>query len=590
MKPLLRLFFYLGPYRRNLAFSIAFMLLATATTLVQPRLVEWVIDSGVGGGDGRILGLGILALLGTATAGGLLHLTSGILVSYAGQGMAYGIRNDIFRSILDFSFGNLDRHRTGELIVRNTSDVNTVQMFVRMGFMLMLQSVAMLVGSLAMMFAMNPGLARTMLFIFATTILLFFLLASVIRPLIMRVRERLDELNNTLQENLAGAKLVRAFARQSHEIERFESRNQAYLEVALKVGYITAMAFPFLFFLGQIALVAVTYYGGLMVVRQAETPLPDQLTLGQLVAFNEYAMLAMWPILALGMTLQFMARASASATRIVEILEETPDIAEASHPQSLAETDHSIELRNVSFSFGHGEPALSKISLRIASGETVGLIGRTGSGKSTLAALIPRYYEADRGAVLVGGIDVRQASLAELRQKIVLVLQESLLLSGSIRDNIAYGLSGDNHDRQAAAERRLQRAVELAKASDFIREKSGGWDEPIGERGAGLSGGQRQRVALARALVRNPDILILDDVTSSLDAATERAVMANLYRELRDQTVIIISQKINTVSQADRIMVMEDGRIVGTGSHRELLAENRIYREIHETQNGELRL
>ncbi len=590
MRPLFRLLTYLGAYRRNLLLSIIFMLMATGTTLVQPRLVEWVIDFGVGGRDGRILWLGTLGLLGTATVGGLLHLASGILVSYSGQGMSYGIRNDVFRSILAFSFGNLDRHRTGELIVRSTSDVNTVQMFVRMGFMLMLQSLAMLVGSLILMFTMNPGLARIMLMIFAVTILLFFLLAAVIRPLIMRVRERLDEMNNALQENLAGAKLVRAFARQRHESNRFEARNRAYLEIALRAGYITALAFPFLFFLGQLALVAVTYYGGLTVIQQVDTPLTERLTLGQLVAFNEYAMLAMWPILALGMTLQFMARAAASATRIVEVLDESPDIAEPPRPQALADGDSSIEFRDVSFSFGHGEPALSDINLRIASGEVVGLIGRTGSGKSTLAALIPRFYDPGKGAVLIGGVDVKQVKLAELRQKIVLVLQESVLLSGSIRDNIAYGLRANNHDGQAALDTRLGRAAALARATEFIEAKSLGWNEPVGERGAGLSGGQRQRVAIARAIVRDPDILILDDVTSALDATTEREVVAGLQREMRGKTVIVISQKINTVRQANRILVMDDGRLVGAGTHDELLAGNQIYREIYQTQNTELRL
>ena len=579
---LVRLFTYLRNYARPVAWSLLFVLVATAMNLVQPKLVEFAVDYGVARGEVRSVVLASLALVGAAFLSSGLHLASGVLLVRAGQGMAYEIRNDLFRRIMSFSFGNLDRWRTGELLVRVNSDVNAVRMFVRLGLLMMIQSILMLAGSLVVMYRTNARLTTVMLIALPGTLALFFVLAAFIRPLIMKVRERLDALNNSLQENLAGAKVVRAFSRQEYEKDRFDTRNSAFLKLSLRVGYVIAVAFPFLFFLGQLAIILVSWFGGTAIIENMLSPAGGGLTLGQLVAFNEYALMAMWPIMALGMTLQFLTMASASAVRIRELLDEPPDIGPPESPRMPGRLRGEVTFEGVSFAYGEGEDALTNISLTIRPGEKLGILGRTGSGKSTLASLIPRFYDPTAGTVRIDGIDARELGLSTLRERIALVLQETVLLSGTILENVTYAHRVATVGSVPAAA--VLRAAEIACAREFIEEKENGWQEPVGERGAGLSGGQRQRVAIARALLSDPDILILDDVTSSVDARTEKQIIANLYRALEEKTVIIISQKVNTIMLADRIVVMENGRIVGCGSREELMRSSDTYREICETQ------
>ena len=595
MGALWRLFGYLRNYRGAIVASLALTLLATLMNLVQPELIQRAVDLGIAAGDTRSVLLAAGALLAAAVLAGGLHLASGILLVRAGQGMSYDIRNDLFDRIMSFSFGNLDRWRTGELLVRTNSDVNTIRMFVRMGLLMLIQSVVMLGGSLIFMYAKNPELSRIMFIVLPGTLVAFFVLASFLRPLIMKVRERLDALNNSIQENLSGAKVVRAFARQDHERARFGVRNEAFLKLSLKVGYLFAMAFPLIFFLGQMAIVLPTWFGGLDLLEQrldpaAALPGAGALTLGELLAFQGYAIRAMWPIIALGITLQFLTMAAASAPRIEQLLKDAPTIVEPEGANDLPALTGSISFRNVSFAYGEGEPALDGINLAISPGEKVGILGRTGSGKSTLAALVPRFYDPESGSVLIDGHDVRELSIRTLRERITLVLQETVLLSGTILENVAYAYRrGNAGSPPTEPTAQMLRAAELAAAREFIDEKEHGWQEHVGERGTGLSGGQRQRVAIARAVLADPDVLILDDVTSALDARTERQIVSNLYRELPEKTVIIISQKINTVMLADRIIILDEGRIVAEGTHETLLQSNDMYREIHATQSAEIR-
>ncbi len=593
---LIRLFKYLRNDAWPVAWSMVFMLIATGVNLVQPKIVERAIDFGVSQGEVRSVVIAALALFGAAILAGGLHMVSGVLLVRAGQGLGYQLRNDLYAKIMSFSFGNLDRWRTGELLVRANSDVNSVRMFVRIGLLMMIQSVLLLIGSLIVMYRTNARLSIVMLIVLPGTLGLFFVLAIFIRPMIMKVRTRLDALNNALQENLAGAKVVRAFARQTYEEDRFGERNQDFLKLSLRVGYIIAVAFPFLFFLGQIGVVLVSWFGGVAVIENILNPTVGGLSLGQLVAFNEYAVMAMSPIIALGMTLQFLTMASASAVRIEALLNEQPDIVDAESAQVMESFRGEITFRDVSFAYGGGENAVDGVSLTVRAGEKLGVLGRTGAGKSSLAALIPRYYDVTSGAVLIDGIDIREIALDSLHSRVSVALQETVLVAGSILDNVTYAYrrgtataDAPSAPEAAAPAAAVIRAVEIACAREFIEEKEGGWNEPVGERGTGLSGGQRQRIAIARALLSDPDILVLDDVTSSVDAQTEKLIVSNLYAALKEKTVVIISQKINTVMLADRIVLMENGKIVGEGSHDELVKTNQTYREIYETQSAEIR-
>ncbi len=592
MGALLRMFRYLKSSAGVLAVAMLFLLAGTGLNLAQPLLVQRAVDGGITAGDLRTVVLGAAGIFLAALAGSGLALASGVFVIRAGQRMAYEVRGDLFRKVLGFSFANMDRFRTGQLMVRLNSDVNTLRLFVRMGLMMIVQSVVMLGGSLVFMFRTDARLATILAVLLPSTLVLFFGLATVIRPLFMKVRQRLDELNNVLQENLAGAKVVRAFARQEHEAARFDERNRAFLALSLRVGTAISVLFPLLSFIGQLAILLTVWAGGQEVIRGLLLPPSGQpaygaLTLGQLLAFNNYAILTMWPILALAMVLNFVSMAQASAVRIEEVLAERPTVREAPGAETVARFAGAVSFRGVSFVFGGdhggGEPVLDGIDLEIRAGEKLGLLGATGSGKSSLVHLVPRFYDPTAGEVRIDGRDVRTLALASLRTRVALVLQETLLLSGTIRENVLFG-------RPDATAEQLERAADIACAREFIEAKAQGWDEPVGERGAGLSGGQRQRLAIARAVLADPDILILDDATSSVDARTERQIVANLYAAFHDRTVLIISQKINPLQLADRIVLLESGRIAAEGTHGRLVESSEIYRRIFESQSAELRV
>ncbi|HSW40388.1 MAG TPA: ABC transporter ATP-binding protein [Acidobacteriota bacterium] len=579
MISLLKLFRFLKGSAVTLIVSFVLLSASTGLILVQPRLIEHAIDRGINTGSLQAIVWGAAGIILAAVLAAGLNLGSGYMLIKSSQLMGYTMRNSLYRAIMSFSFENLDRWRTGELMVRLNSDVNTIRMFVRIGAFLIVQSVIMIIGAVTAMFLTDPGLARIMAVFMPLILIMFFAVATLIRPLFMKTRIALDELNNTLQENLAGAKVVRAFARQDEEFAKFSLRNQNLYAISLNVGYKLSLFFPLFFLIAQLATVVVLWSGGTTLIGDLSSGTTGNLTLGKLIAFNNYATMAMFPLLMLGMVLNFISMAMASAVRLGALFAEKPCIEEKPEALSLSSVKGKIEFRDVSFRYGKGEKALNHINLTVHPGEKLGIIGATGSGKSSLVNLIPRFYDPEEGSVLVDDVNVRDLSFDTLRTKIAVVLQETVLFSGTLRDNIAFGATGNGAEE-------LERAAEIACASEFIDKIPEGWESSVGERGSGLSGGQRQRVAIARAVAANPDVIILDDVTSSLDAKTEKLVIQALYREFRNRTVIIISQKINTIRYAGRIAVMDNGRIAAVGTHTELLQSNQIYRTIFETQTG----
>lgn len=579
MIALLRLFRFLKESVGALTLSLVLLLASTSLGLVQPRLIEYAIDSGIRIGNVSAVVWSAAGIILTALLAAGLNMASGYTLIKSSQMMGYEMRNALYRKVMSFSFENLDRWRTGELMVRLNSDVNTVRMFVRMGMFVIVQSVIMIVGTVIAMYLTDPGLASIMAIFMPLTMVLFFGVATLIRPLFMKTRIALDELNNTLQENLAGAKIVRAFARQGQELEKFGIRNRNMFNISQNVGYKLSLFFPLFFLIAQLATLVVLWSGGSTLIANATSGIAGNLTLGKLIAFNNYATMAMFPLLMLGMVLNFISMAMASAVRLDALFQEKPSIEEKPDARNLPSLKGKIEFRGVSFRYGQGERALNNINLVIQPGEKLGIIGTTGAGKSSLVNLIARFYDPEEGSVLVDDTDVRDLTFDTLRTRVAIVLQETVLFSGTIRDNVAF--SAPN-----ASEPDLERAAAIADATEFIRDKPESWDASVGERGAGLSGGQRQRVAIARAVAARPDVIVLDDVTSSLDATTERRIVEALYTEFKGRTAIIISQKINTIRYADRIIVMEDGRIIASGTHEELLQSDPTYRTIFETQSG----
>ena len=610
------------------------LIVTTAANLVSPQIIRMMLDNGIIAHNMDALFRTALLLVGVALIRGLFTFTQGFWSEKSSQAAAYDIRNALFGKIQNLSFSYHDRAQTGQLMTRITSDVDQLRTFIGMGMLQMVSAIVMLVGSIVFLFSMNWQLALlTLVTVPAIIVVLSFFLRFV-RPLFGLVQGYVGELNTVLQENLAGVRVVQAFAREPFERQRYTQANKNLLDANIRTVQAMSLNFPLIFFISSLGTLGVIWFGGHLVINRA-------LTLGELIAFNSYLGLLIMPLMQLGFISAQIARAGVSAGRIFEILDTPSEVMDRPGAQPLAAIQGRVAFENVTFGYfvrpkddqvgsngqhavkektgdkhsengampgngasaqhtlpsaqaaqkgsghgGHGATnkhesnlILKGVSFTAEPGMTVAIMGKTGSGKSTIINLIPRFYDVSSGRITIDGTDIRDVTLETLRAQIGIVLQDTTLFSGTIRDNIAYG-HPDAHDEAIYA------AAQAAQAHDFILAMPNGYETLIGERGVTLSGGQRQRVAIARAILRDPRILILDDSTSSVDAETEFLIQQALDKLMMGRTSFVIAQRISTVRSAGLILLLDNGRIAAMGTHEELLATSALYGEIIDSQFG----
>jgi len=570
-----RILRFLKPYRRDSILALLLIIALTAADLAAPRLVQRIIDQGISQGDMGVIVSTSLLMLAAAAVAALMGIFNTILAVRVTYSFAADLRSALFRKIQTFSFGNLDDLQTGQLMVRLTSDVNQVQQVVLMSLRILTRAPLVMVGSLIMMLRTSPQLASIMWVMLTVTLGIVGFFVARGRPLFLTVQRKLDALNTVLHENLAGVRVVKAFVRAEHENARFDRTNVDLMTQTARVMRLLSVLIPTLFLTINLAMIAVVWFGG----QHVSTGV---LTVGEVAAFINYLLSTVFPLLMTAMIVGVLSAAQASAGRLVEILESTPDVQDLPGARTLPEAEGRVAFENVSFGYSAdgGEPVLDGINLVAEPGETVAILGATGSGKSSLVHLIPRFYDVMSGRVTIDGIDVRDMTLHALRSHMGISLQEAVLFSGTIRDNIRYG-------RSDASDEEVVSVAKAAQAHGFITAFPDGYDTLVGQRGVNLSGGQKQRVAIARALLVRPRILILDDSTSAVDVDTEAKIQTALEELMASCTSFVIAQRISTVLNADKIAVLERGRIAALGTHSDLMASSPIYREIYESQLGD---
>jgi ATP-binding cassette subfamily B protein len=562
---------FLGRYKWLMIGGFVCLLFANVASLIQPQFTRMIVDRGIRSGNLALVIWMAVAMVGFAILRAIFTFLQGISMVRTAQGVAYDMRNRLYAKIQALSFSYHDRAQTGQLMTRATSDVDLVQGFVSQGFLMVVSSVMMLVSSLVFLFVTNWRLSLVMMVIVPITFTIFGAVSSRIRPMFKLVQERLSRLNVVLQESLSGVRVVKAFAREPYEAKRYADANQELYDMNIRIGRIMAVVFPMVFTISNLSRLSVYWVGGVQVIG-------GTLTLGEMLSFANYVMMAFWPLLGVTMYITMISQAGASAERIFEVLDTQSEVVEKPGAEILAVVNGRVTFEDVSFRyFDSGELVLDSVSFESEPGQVIALLGATGSGKSTIINLIPRFYDVTGGRVTVDGVDVRDVTIESLRSQIGIVFQETTLFAGTIKDNIAFGRAGASMDEIVAA-------AEAAEAHDFITAFPDGYDTEVGERGVTLSGGQKQRVAIARALLLDPRVLILDDSTSSVDLETEYRIQKALSRLMEGRTSFVIAQRIATVLNADQILVLDKGKIVEQGVHEQLMRDSAIYAEIYYSQ------
>ncbi len=549
------------------------MILEVLCDLLQPSIMSDIVDVGIieGAGYMYILEKGI-QMMGVAVLGMIGGVGCGYFATKASQYFGYRLRDDIYKKIQEFSFSNIDKFSTASLVTRTTNDVVMLQNIVGMALRMMVRSPMLFIGGI--IFACRINLDLAVIFAIAIPLIVGIIAINIKKtfPLFKVVQGKLDKVNAVIQENLTGIRVVKAYNRAEHETKRFGEANDDFVDISIRANKLMALMMPGVSIVMNVSVIAIMWFGANLVGA-------DKMQVGDVSAFIMYATRILSSIMMMSMMFMSLSRASASAARISEVLDEKVDIVNNSQPRTQKIQEGSVEFENVSFRYkdAGGEDVLKNISFKVKPGETLAILGSTGSGKSTLVNLIPRLYDVTEGRVKVDGTDVRNYDIETLREGIGMVLQNVILFTGTISDNLRWG-------KEDATDNEIQLAAARAQAAEFIGKNPDGYDAVLGQRGVNFSGGQKQRLSIARALIKKPKILIFDDSTSAVDTATEGKIRKTLHEEMGDSTVILIAQRISAVRDADKILVMENGEIVGVGTHDELMANNDIYQEIYYSQ------
>lgn len=564
---------YIKPYLPFFIFGPLLMLTEVLGEIVLPKIMSGMINVGIPNADtayileraGMMLVFIALMIFG-GVGGHYLSIRASVYFSA-------DLRKDLFEKVQRFSFKNIDDFSTGSLVTRLTNDITQMQNLIRMSLIMAMRAPGMLIGGLIMAISINIELAKILIYIIPCLLVAIIIVLRVGFPRFGKMQRKLDALNSGIQENITNVRVVKSFVREKFEIEKFTKSNTDLMDTTLSALGVVVFAMPIMMLAMNLTTLLVVWNGGKLVINGG-------MQVGDLTAFTTYIVQILMSLMMLSMIIMQSSRAMASSRRITEILDTTVDLTDDAVKRKDAVIEKGgIEFRNVYFKYypNREENILENISFKIEPGETVGIIGTTGSGKTTLVQLIPRLYDVTEGAVLIDGVDVRDYGLEHLRTAVGMVLQKNVLFSGTIRENLKWG------DEQAEDEE-IYAAAESAQANDFVRSFTEGYETELGQGGVNVSGGQKQRLCIARALLKKPKILILDDSTSAVDTATEAKIREAFRTSLKDSTKIIISQRINSVIDADKILVLEDGKISGMGTHEELLRSNEEYREIYSSQ------
>lgn len=567
-----KLMAYIGQYKKDSILSPVFVALESLLEVIIPLLMAELIDKGVTGGNMDVIMKMGIALVIAAMVSMLFGVLSGKYAASASAGFAKNLRQGLFYNVQRFSFANIDKFSTSSLITRLTTDVTNVQNAYQMIIRIFVRAPAMLVFALIMAFQINAELSVVFIIIIPILVVGLVFIIRGAHPIFTRVFKKYDKMNNVVQENVRGIRVVKAYVREEHEIEKFDGVSQEIYEDFSKAEKILMLNSPLMMGAVYAAMLLLSWLGAQMIVS-------DTLTTGELMSMFTYTMQILMSLMMFSMVLVMITMARASAERIVEVLDEQSDLHNPEQPVYDV-ADGSVRFQGAYFCYpsgGEHKYCLQKVDINIPSGQTVGIIGGTGSAKTTLVQLIPRLYDITEGSVEVGGRDVREYDLETLRDAVSMVLQNNVLFSGTIKENLRWG-------KQGATDEELQHACKLAQADEFIRRFPDGYDTYIEQGGTNVSGGQRQRLCIARALLKHPKVLVLDDSTSAVDMKTDALIREAFKNEIPNTTKIIIAQRTASVQDADQIIVMDGGRIDAVGKHEELLQNNRIYSEVYNSQ------